>query len=127
MKSKVLVADDSPLVQRMVEKMLTGAGYDVVTAGDGREAVEKARGDVRLVILDLQMPRMGGLEACRVLKADPATSALPVIILTSSEDRGEASRRESGADHYITRDTNTHHILDLVKSVLGDAPPPHDR
>jgi CheY-like chemotaxis protein len=120
LKSKVLVADDSPLVQRMVEKMLTSAGYDVVTANDGQEAIEKAREDVRLVILDLQMPRMGGLEACRVLKADPATSALPVIILTSSDDRGgEASRRESGADHYITKDTNTHRIVDLVRSVLG--------
>jgi CheY-like chemotaxis protein len=123
LKSKVLVADDSPLVQRMVEKMLTSAGYDVVTANDGQEAVEKARGGVHLVILDLQMPRMGGHEACRLLKADPATRALPVIILTSSEDRDGASR-ESGADHYITKDTNTHRILDLVKSVLGEAAPP---
>ena len=122
MKSKVLVADDSPLVQRMVEKMLTSAGYDVVTANDGQEAVEKAREGVQLVILDLQMPRMGGQEACRLLKADPATRALPVIILTSSEDRGGASR-ESGADHYITKDTNTHRILDLVRSVLGESGP----
>ena len=121
MKSKVLVADDSPLVQRMVEKMLTGAGYEVVTAADGVEAVEKARAGVGLVILDLQMPRMDGHQACRALKADPATSALPVIILTSSEDRGPASR-ESGADHYITKDTNTHRILDLVRTVLGEAP-----
>ena len=118
MKSKVLVADDSPLVQRMIEKMLTGAGYEVVIAADGQEAVEKARGDVSLVILDLQMPRMDGHAACRALKSDPATRALPVIILTSSEDRETASR-ETGADHYVTKDTNTHRILDLVRTVLG--------
>ena len=119
MKSKVLVADDSPLVQRMIEKMLTGAGYEVVVAHDGQEALDRASAPpFGLVILDVMMPRLNGDAACRALKAAEATRGLPVIILTSREAGEMASLAGAGADHYITKDTNTHHILDLVKSVL---------
>jgi chemosensory pili system protein ChpA (sensor histidine kinase/response regulator) len=117
---KVLIADDSPLVLRMIEKMLTSAGYEVATAHDGREALERASSErFALAILDVSMPRMNGDEACRALKAAEATRALPVIILTSREAGEMASLAGAGADHYISKDTNTHHILDLVKSVLG--------
>ena len=69
---KVLVADDSPLVLRMIEKMLEAAGLAVVTAQDGLEAIEKAVAeDVGLVILDVMMPRMNGYQACRLLKTEP--------------------------------------------------------
>jgi CheY-like chemotaxis protein len=122
LKPKVLVADDSPLVLRMIEKMLTSAGYEVATAHDGREAVEKAAAEpFGLAILDVSMPRMSGDEACRALKAGESTRGLPVIILTSREAGEMASLASAGADHYISKDTNTHHILDLVKSVLGPA------
>jgi CheY-like chemotaxis protein len=79
LKAKVLVADDSALVLRLIEKMLAGAGYEVVTARDGLEAIEKALlEDVRLIILDVMMPRMNGYQACRLLKSDPVTRDLPV-------------------------------------------------
>ena len=122
LKPKVLIADDSPLVLRMIEKMLTGAGYDVVTAHDGQEALERAAGErFGLAILDVMMPRMNGDEACRALKAGEATRNLPVIILTSREAGEMAALADTGADHFISKDTNTHHILDLVRSVLGPA------
>ena len=125
MKPKVLIADDSPLVVRMIEKMLTGAGYDVVIAHDGREALERAAEEpFGLAILDVMMPRLNGDEACRALKAAEATRGLPVIILTSREAGEMADLADAGADHYISKDTNTHHILDLVKSILpGDRRP----
>ena len=124
-KHKLLIADDSPLVLRMIEKMLSGAGYDVITARDGLEAIEKAvLEDVRLIILDVVMPRMNGYQACRLLKTDPATRDLPVVILTSKDQAGDRFwGLETGADYYITKDAEPHRILDLVQNILGADPP----
>src|SRR6476646_9661108 len=83
---RVLVADDSPLALRLIEKMLAGAGYSVVLAADGLEAIEKAMAEgVDLVILDVMMPRMNGYQACRLLKTEPTTKSIPVVILTSKD------------------------------------------
>jgi two-component system cell cycle response regulator len=125
---KVLVADDSPLVLRLLEKLLSTAGLDVVTARDGLEAVEKAfNEDVSLVILDVMMPRMNGYQACRLLKSTPATRDLPVVILTS---RDQAADRfwsmETGADQFITKDSEPAKIVSLVLEILekqGARPP----
>jgi two-component system cell cycle response regulator len=121
---KVLVADDSPLVLRMIEKMLQGAGFGVVTAKDGLEAIEKAFAeDVGLVILDVMMPRMNGYQACRLLKTEAATRHLPVVILTSKDQAGDRFwGLETGADHYITKDSDPQGILDLVRKIAAAAP-----
>src|SRR3990172_4519207 len=124
---RILVADDSPLVLRMIERMLLGAGYAVITAKDGLEAVEKAMAeDVSLVILDVMMPRMNGYQACRMLKAEASTRDLPVVILTSKDQVGDrAWGLETGADYYITKDAEPQQILALVKNVLAtEAPRP---
>ena len=120
--AKVLIADDSPLVLRMIEKMLIGGGYDVLTAKDGLEAIEKAVAeDVQLVILDVMMPRMNGYQACRLLKTEPTTKTLPVVILTSKDQAGDRFwGLETGADYYITKDSEPHRILELVKNILSD-------
>lgn len=119
--AKILIADDSPLVLRMIEKMLTGAGFAVVTARDGIEAIERAFGeDVGLVILDVMMPRMNGYQACRLLKSEPSTRDLPVVILTSKDQAGDRFwGLETGADYYITKDAEPHRILELVKKVVA--------
>ena len=121
----VLVADDSPLVLRMIEKMLQGAGYGVVTAKDGLEAIEKAFAeDVSLVILDVMMPRMNGYQACRLLKSEPSTRGVPVVILTSRDQAGDRFwGLETGADHYITKDADPQGILELVRKIMA-APRP---
>src|SRR5262245_28454867 len=103
-RPRVLIADDSPLVLRMVEKLLGDAGFEVVTARDGIEAIEKAfETDLSVVILDVMMPRMNGYQACRLIKSEPATKGLPVVILTS---RNQVADRfwglETGADYYVT-------------------------
>ena len=117
----ILIADDSPLVLRMIQKMLEEAGYRVVTARDGLEAIEKAVAeDVRLVILDVMMPRMNGYQACRLLKTEPLTHDLPVVILTSRDQAGDRFwGLETGADYYITKDSEPHRILDLVRNILA--------
>src|SRR5687767_9272989 len=106
----------------MIEAMLTGAGLDVVTAHDGLEAIEKAFAeDVSLVILDVMMPRMNGYQACRLLKSEPQTKGLPVVILTSKDQAGDRFwGLETGADYYITKDSEPHRILELVKNILSD-------
>jgi two-component system cell cycle response regulator len=123
--AKVLIADDSPLVLRMIEKMLEGAGLRVVTARDGIEAIEKAFvEDVSLVILDVTMPRMNGYQACRLLKSEPNTRGLPVVILTSRDQAGDRFwGLQTGADYYITKDAEPQKILELVKQILSREDP----
>jgi two-component system cell cycle response regulator len=117
---KVLVADDSPLVLRLIEKMLTSAGLAVVTARDGLEALEKAFTEgVSLVILDVMMPRMNGYQACRLLKTEPSTRHVPVVILTSRDQAGDRFwGLETGADYYITKDADPQKIVALVRDIL---------
>jgi two-component system, cell cycle response regulator len=119
---RVLIADDSPVVLRMIESMLTGAGLEVVLAHDGLEAIEKAfADDIGLVILDVMMPRMNGYQACRLLKTEPATKMLPVVILTSKDQAGDRFwGLETGADYYITKDSEPQRILELVRNILGN-------
>jgi two-component system, cell cycle response regulator len=121
---RVLVADDSPLALKMIERMLAGAGYAVLVARDGLEAIEKAIAqDADLVILDAMMPRMNGYQACRLLKTEATTRSIPVVILTSKD---EAPDRfwglETGADYYITKDSEPQRLLDLVKNILAEGP-----
>ncbi len=122
---RVLIADDSPLVLRMIEKMLVGAGLEVITARDGLEAIERAvGGDVDLVILDVMMPRMNGYQACRLLKTEPSTKSIPVVILTSRDQAGDRFwGLETGADYYLTKDSEPARIVELVKNVLATSAP----
>ncbi len=83
----ILVADDEPSNRSLLQRRLERAGYSVVTARDGREAVDNARATLPdLILLDVMMPVMDGLEACRVIKADEATRDIPVIFLSARDD-----------------------------------------
>jgi diguanylate cyclase (GGDEF)-like protein len=123
--AKVLVADDSPLVLRLVEKVLQAAGHSVVTARDGLEAVEKAFAeDPSLVILDVSMPRLNGYQACRLLKHEPATRGTPVVILTTKDQpRDRFWGLQTGADYYLTKDAEPQKIGELVQNILSGEPP----
>jgi two-component system cell cycle response regulator len=122
--AKVLVADDSPLVLRLVEKVLEAAGHSVVTARDGLEAVEKAFAeDPSLVILDVSMPRLNGYQACRLLKHEPATRGVPVVILTTKDQpRDRFWGLQTGADYYLTKDAEPQRIAELVQNILSGEP-----
>jgi two-component system, cell cycle response regulator len=120
--TQVLIADDSPVVLHMLEAMFRGTGFDVVTAQNGIEAVEKAFAlDVSLIILDVMMPRLSGYQACRLLKTEAQTKSIPVIILTSKD---QASDRfwglETGADYYLTKDEAPTKLLELVAAALAE-------
>src|SRR6476619_5808063 len=100
---RILVADDSPLVVRMLTNLLQSQGYEVVTANDGIEATQRAYSEgADLIILDIFMPRMNGYQVCRLLKNDPVIAGVPVIILTGSEESGSAEfwSLETGANAF---------------------------
>ena len=126
MKTTILVVDDEPDVVELVDFNLKAAGYDVVTASDGEEALKKARAILpSLMILDLMLPEVDGLEVCKILRGDPATSAIPIIILTAKA--GEIDRvlgLELGADDYVTKPFSPRELVLRVKRLLrsGQAP-----
>ena len=120
---KILLVDDSSTA-RLVNRMIFSQkqNYELISAIDGKEAVERARQDKPdLILMDIIMPRMTGLEACRVIKQDKATSSIPVILLTT---RGEESYVQegyaSGCSDYLTKPVNDTELLDLLKAYLGE-------
>src|SRR5919206_1679844 len=102
MPKKILAVDDERHIVRLVEVNLARAGYNVVTAFDGREALQKVESEKPdLVVLDVMMPYMDGFEVLRNLKANPATAEIPVIMLTSkAQDEDLFHGYKTGADAY---------------------------
>lgn len=120
---KILLVDDS-CTARLVNRMIFShrTNYELISASDGKEAVEKAR-EVRpdLILMDIVMPRMTGLEACRELKKDKETHKIPVILLTTrSEEQYVQEGYASGCSDYLTKPVNDTELLDLLKAYLGE-------
>jgi two-component system phosphate regulon response regulator PhoB len=126
-RSKILVVDDEPEAVELVEFNLKQAGFDVITAADGAEALKKARSALPgLIVLDLMLPAVDGLEVCKILRRDPATVGIPIIMLTAKA--GEIDRvlgLELGADDYITKPFSPRELVLRVKKIMlrtGSAP-----
>ena len=120
MKPKILVVDDEPEAVELVEFNLKQAGFDVVTAADGNEALKKAKAGVpALIVLDLMIPEVDGLEVCKQLRRDEATSAIPIIMLTAKA--AEVDRvvgLELGADDYVTKPFSPRELNLRIKKLL---------
>lgn len=119
----VLIADDSPTLRRIVSSVLSREGYDVVQAHDGVEAVQAAfRHQPDVIVLDVQMPRVSGYVAARLLKDDWQTAQIPLVLLTSLD---AASDRywgaQTGADRYLTKDFEAGELAEAVAEVLDAA------
>ena len=117
----LLVVDDDPVIQKLLQVNFEMEGYQVVLAGDGLQALEKAA-EVRpdLIVMDVMMPRMDGLEAAGRLKADAATASIPVIILSAkAQDADVKAGRASGADEYMTKPFDPLELLERVAALLG--------
>ena len=112
---KVLVVDDSKLMHKMYEVMLRQ--YALVYASDGRQALDRLRdhGDIDLVLLDINMPNMNGLEFLAELRADGSRALLPVVIIsTEGRDEDTARGMEAGATAYIKKPFHSEEILDVI-------------
>jgi len=104
----VLVCDDEKHIVRLIQVNLERMGYDVVTAYDGREALEKlSASKPDLVVLDVMMPYVDGFEVLRSIRRNPETARLPVIMMTvKAQDGDETQGLEQGADLYVTKPFN---------------------
>jgi DNA-binding response OmpR family regulator len=120
---RILVADDEEDVLELVTANLKQAGFVTLTADDGAKALQRARNDQpALVILDLMLPGMSGLEVCKVLKNDPQTARLPIIMLTAkAEEVDRIVGLELGAEDYITKPFSPRELVLRVQSVLRRA------
>ncbi len=120
MPKKILAVDDERHIVRLVEVNLQRAGYEVVTAYDGKEALEKVKSEnPDLVVLDVMMPYMDGFEVLKNLKADPQTAEIPVIMLTAKAQDADVFRGwQSGVDCYLTKPFNPMELLTFVKRIF---------
>lgn len=115
---QILVVDDEASIRELLTFNLKKNGYEVTAAADGREALAKAVG-MDLVLLDIMLPEVDGLEVCRRLKADPQTSGIPIIMLTAkAEEIDRVLGLELGADDYVVKPFSMRELLARVKAVL---------
>jgi two-component system cell cycle response regulator DivK len=123
MAKKILVVEDDTDNRRIVIKVLTVEGYEVVEATDGIEALAQARAaQPDLILMDLALPNLDGWEATRRLKSDPATRAIPVVALTAIAMSGdEEQARAAGCDDYIAKPARPVMIREVVKRYIGGA------
>lgn len=119
---KILAVDDEKHIVRLVQITLEKEGFDLVTASNGREALEKLASEKPdLVVMDVMMPEMDGLEALAKMKADPATAKIPVIMLTAKAQDSDVFRGwQSGADLYLTKPFNPAELVTFVKRIFSD-------
>src|SRR4051812_18856888 len=118
---RVLVVDDSESVRQQVTDALTGAGFDVVQAGDGMTALMRAaEASFSAIVLDVNMPILGGVETLERLKQDPKTSSISVIMLTTEAQRSMIERaRRSGAKAWLIKPVKMESLVSTVVKIAG--------
>ena len=121
-RRKILVVDDSPLTRELLSSLLETVGYEIINANDGAEAIDRlGREAVDLVVTDLEMPKVDGLELTRRLKSHPTLHTLPVVIVTTrGSDADRRKGMEAGADGYVTKgDLVRQDLVDVVSRLLA--------
>lgn len=121
MSKKILTVDDSPSVRKMVEFSLKSKGYAMGAAGDGQEALDRLSEDrYDAIILDVNMPRMNGLEFLEKIKSDADHASIPVIMLTTEGQDEDRDRAMSlGAADYIVKPFKPTQLLSLLDAILA--------
>jgi len=121
MAKTILAVDDSASIRQMVSFALKGAGYEVVEAVDGEDALDKARNhNVSLILTDINMPRMDGLALVKSLRVLPRYKIAPILMLTTeSSDVMKAQGRAAGATGWLVKPFDPKRLLDVVRKVIG--------
>ncbi len=119
-KRKILVVDDSPTQLKLTTAALAGQEYEILTAMDGVEALEKVKNaEPDLVVLDVVMPKMDGFQVCRKMKASQEMQHIPVVMLTSKKQKtDEFWGKKQGADIYLTKPFDVADLQDAVRNSL---------
>ena len=121
---KVLVIDDSNTIRRSAEMFLRQAGYDVILAEDGFDALSKiADHQPRLIFVDIMMPRLDGYQTCALIKQNPKLKSTPVIMLSSKDGVFDRARgRLAGSDRYLTKPFTKEGLIAAVNEYVGPSP-----
>ena len=127
MARKILVVDDEAILVETIAYNLEQAGYSVVTAADGGSALDAARSEIPdLIILDVMLPGMDGLEVCRQLRKESGTATTPIVMLTAKSDEiDKVLGLEVGADDYVTKPFGRRELLARVRALLRRSEYPH--
>ena len=120
-KGKILVVEDEESLLMLERILLSSKGYSVTGVMDGKAAMaEIGANPPDLVILDIMLPEMDGFEVCRQIKENPATSAIPVVMLTAKKSNQDVTRgMEVGADAYITKPFKSAKVIEVIEGLLG--------
>jgi two-component system chemotaxis response regulator CheY len=121
MSKRIITVDDSASVRQMVSFTLKDAGYEVMEASDGRDALTKLNGSsVHMVITDLNMPNLDGIGLIKELRAQPAYKFIPIVMLTTeSQDSKKQEGKSAGATGWIVKPFKSDQLLAVVRKVLG--------
>jgi len=122
---KILIIDDSNTIRRSAEMFLRQAGYDVVLAEDGFDALSKIRDhNPGIIFVDVMMPRLDGYQTCALIKQNPSYKSTPVIMLSSKDGLFDRARgRLAGSDRYLTKPFNKEDLIRTVLDYTGNAEP----
>jgi two-component system, cell cycle response regulator DivK len=120
MSKRILVVEDQEDNRRILRDLLTNAGYEIVQAENGREALAAAATEQPdLILMDIQLPLLDGYEVTRRLKADPALRAIPIIVVTSYALSGDENKaRAAGCDAYVTKPYSTRALLAKIREYV---------
>ena len=124
-KGKILVVDDEIYIVHILDFSLGMEGYEVVTALDGEQALEKMKSErPDLIVLDIMMPKLDGYEVCKSVKGNPDTAHIPVILL-SAKGRNVDQKLgfDVGADDYITKPFSPRKLVERINALLGQSSP----
>lgn len=121
MKGKILIVEDNPRNMRLMELLLKGNGYTLLKATDGKEAMEVAVSEhPDLILMDVQLPRLSGLEATRQLRQMPAFSRVPILAITAYAMGGDREKfMDAGFDAYLSKPINTRELREMIAELLG--------
>ena len=119
MAEKILIVDDEKNIRDLLKFNLESEGYEIIEAKDGKEALSKVKENIDLVVLDLMLPEVDGLNVCKKIRNDEEIGDLPIIMLTAkSEDIDRIIGLELGADDYVTKPFNTRELIARIKALL---------
>jgi len=115
---RILLVEDDPMLRRLCSKVFETKGYLTLTAEDGLEGLSKAQKEKPdIIVLDVMLPKMDGYKVCRILKSDPRTKSIPIILHTARmEENQDKVKTESGADAFVVKNSNIAELLNTVEA-----------
>jgi DNA-binding response OmpR family regulator len=121
MATKILIVEDEPAIAENLQALLNAKGYQVLLASDGSEGINLARKESpSLILLDVMLPKMGGFDVCRMLKGDPATKAIRIIMVTGLGRMGDVETAfRNGADDYIIKPFDSARLFKKIEKVMA--------